>query len=132
MPEIAGQELSKTDLGITTTEVCPECSSTEIDIEPASYENGKRVGVMFRCLDCGWYETFEEDSPKDAEKNHKRIEQDLILIPALVGWLEGFRENAVEELRDTSALDKADQRHLQSEIETLGKLIDFFDQGGEQ
>jgi hypothetical protein len=131
MPEIAGQKFSKADLGITTEVVCPQCNSTDIEAEPA-WKDGEPVGTRVMCRGCGnWSTTLEEDGPEDAAENRRKLEQDLIRVDALIGWLEGFRENAVDELRNISNLDKADQRHLQSEVETLDKLIDFFDQEGD-
>lgn len=126
MPGIAGQKLSKTDLGITSSEICRQCNSTEIEAEPA-WKDGEPVGTRYICRSCGWSKTMDKDGPEDATENRQKLEQDLITVPALIGWLEGFRENAVDEFRNTSDLDKADQRHLQSEIETLDKLIEFFD-----
>lgn len=115
----------------SSDEVCPRCNSTRLEWEPA-WKGREPVGSRVRCRNCGWNRTSEEDTPSDAEPIHEELEQDLITVEALVGWLEGFRENAVEELQGTSNLDKADQRHLQSEVETLDKLIEFFDQGDTQ
>ena len=126
MPELKDGELSRRDLGIKKTEVCPQCHSTEIDIDPA-YHDGEIRGTRYICRDCGWSKDFEEDGPEDAAESHRQIEQEIITVNALTGWLEGFRDAAVKELRETSDFDKADQKHLQSKIQILNELIQFFE-----
>ena len=125
MPELNSGNLSRRDKGITTAEICPNCRSTEIDVERA-YQDGEPTGTRYRCLDCDWIQDFE-----DQGEAYSRLEKEVITVDAVTGWLEAFRETAVEELRQTNNLDQADQRHLQSEIQTLDQLIEFFN-GGDQ
>jgi len=130
MPELKEGEISRRDKGIRTAEVCPNCLSIEIDVEPA-YKDGECVGSRYICRDCGWSTTFEESGPEDAVESQSQIEREITTVDAVTGWLEAFKEAAVGELQETSDLDKADQKHLQSKIQVLDELSEFFEQGGE-
>lgn len=116
-------KLSKTDKGIVTTELCPNCNSTSIDVEPA-YDDGEIIGSLFNCVECDWYKTFEEDSPEDAEEVHEVIQKDLIKIETLVDWLELFREQTVEKGRETD--DHRVAQKKSNQIEMIDRLIGFF------
>ena len=118
-------ELSETDVGITTIELCPQCKESNIDYEP-SYTDGEITGTLVNCVECDWYETFEEESTEDAERTRQQVEKKVIELEALLGWLEAYREGTVEELRETSNFDKADQRDMQSKISFIDELLEFF------
>lgn len=116
-------EFSKRDLGIIETEVCPNCKRTSIDFEPA-YTDGEITGTLVNCVECDWYETFEEDSPEDAEEAYQVVQKDLIVIDALIGWIEGFREAAVQEMRETD--DEEVEQENRGQVEMADQIIDFF------
>jgi len=131
MPGLNDGELSRRDKGIRTAEICPNCFSTEIDVEPA-YRNGEIYGTRYLCRECGWCEDFEEGSPEDVGESHSQVEREIITVDSVTGWHEAFKEAAVEELQGTSELDEADRENIESKIETLDQLIDFFKNSSEK
>ena len=126
MPGLNNGELSRRDKGIRTAEVCSNCFSTEINVEPA-YRDGECIGSRYICRDCSWSSTFEEDGPEDAVESHSQIEQEIITVESVTGWHEAFREAAVEKLQRNNDLDQLE--HLESKIQTLNELIEFFEGG---
>jgi hypothetical protein len=57
--------------------------------------------------------------------------EELVKRCEVTDCLEAFRDSAVEELQSSSGLDRADQRHLQSKIQVMDELIEFFENEGD-
>lgn len=125
MPGLNGEELSDSDLGITKTLICPQCSGTKVDSEPA-YRDGEPVGSRYMCRGCGWTKSFDENSPEQAARSHDEVEEKLVRLKALQAWLDGFREIKVEQIHSTD--DEEEVRRLKAQISVLGELQRFFDQ----